>query len=150
MKKYLWIVIVLVVINIVIYLLIPSLNKTKPLEYKTTTLTLSGEVFTTQIADTGVLRERGLSYRNALSQNEAMLFVFEEPGKYLFWMKDMNFSIDIIWLDSSKHMIYVEKNLSPNTYPKAFGPDEQSQYVIEVSAGTFDRLRLHVGDQILF
>src|SRR5579872_3076587 len=119
-------------------------------EYKTTTLTMgkgaSVEVFNAEIADTPALQELGLSYRPSIGKNDAMLFVFPVSTPNLqFWMNGMNFPLDIIWLDSDKKIVFMEKNLSPATYPNAFGPAGDSQYVIEVAAGTADRLGLALG-----
>src|SRR3989338_5701660 len=50
------------------------------------------------VADTPESRERGLSGRDGLASDEGMLFVFQNDGYHTFWMKDMLFSIDIIWL----------------------------------------------------
>jgi len=49
-----------------------------------------------------------------------MLFVFEEPKIRSFWMKDMSFPIDIIWVDEGLEIVGIEKRISPNTYPKTF------------------------------
>ncbi len=119
-------------------------------QYKTIVLTMGGESFSTEIADTPAKQQLGLSYRDSITSNNAMLFVFPVAGNYQFWMKDMNFPIDIMWLDSGKKIIYIEKNLSPATYPQSFGPAVASQYVIEVANGTADRLRLSLGDNVLW
>ena len=59
-----------------------------------------------EISDTKAKREQGLSGKEGLAENEGMLFVFEKEGYYGFWMKDMNFPIDIAWLDKNKKIIY--------------------------------------------
>jgi uncharacterized membrane protein (UPF0127 family) len=86
------------------------------------------------IADTPALRELGLSSRDSLPEESGMLFVFEQPDTYNFWMKDMKFPIDIIWLDDSFKVLHVEKEVSPETYPKTFGPQAKSSFVLEVNA----------------
>ncbi len=105
-------------------------------------MTMGGEPFTTEVADTPALQQLGLSYRKSIGPNNAMLFVFGMPGDYKFWMKDMNFPLDIIWLSSDKKIIYIKKDLSPQTYPQSFGPATSTQYVIEVAQGTVERLKL--------
>lgn len=146
MKKYIYLLIsVAILISIVVFL-----SKNIAPEYKISQIVLGGETFNTQVADTPTLKEIGLSYRKSIAQNEAMLFVFQKPGQYKFWMKDMNFPIDIIWLSSDKKIVYVKKNLSPNTYPQVFGPTINSQYVIEVTSDTVDRLDLSLGQTIYF
>ena len=80
-------------------------------------------------------RMRGLSNREYLSYNEAMLFVFPDVGMHGIWMKDMRFPIDIIWLDEQQMVITIESNVSPDSYPKVFNPVTPAKYVVEVNAG---------------
>ncbi len=87
------------------------------------------------IADTDDKRVRGLSGRAELQPNEGMLFVFDEPGMHGFWMKDMNFPIDIMWIDEEFMIIGITENIATTTYPTLFYPPEPVKYVIEVSAG---------------
>ena len=91
---------------------------------------------------------RGLSGRVSLGENEGMLFVFPAPGRHYFWMQDMRFPIDIIWVGEDKHVIFVEKNASPASFPNSFGPNADSKYVLEVNAGFADLHYLKVGDEV--
>ena len=163
MKKVFWVLVVVLVVLVAMVFLphksvvvstTVSQQTDEPLpanDYKTTALVMAGETFNAQIADTPELQELGLSYRTSLGSQDAMLFVFAEPrANNLFWMKGMNFPLDIIWLDSNKTVIYIEPDLSPATYPQGFGPSTPSQYVIEVNAGTVSRLGLKVGDTFAF
>jgi uncharacterized membrane protein (UPF0127 family) len=95
-------------------------------------------------------QEKGLGNRECLGTNQAMLFNFDKPGYYLFWMKDMKFNLDIIWLSPDKSVNHIEKNLSPSSYPKTFGSDSLSTYVLEVNAGTADRLKIKTGSHLVF
>lgn len=118
--------------------------------YQMTTVTMGGRSFKTEIADTAYLQEKGLSSRVSIAKDYAMMFVFSSPGNNKFWMKDMNFPIDIIWLDADKKIIFIEKNLQPTSYPHTFGPDNNSLYVIEVASGTADMLGLTVNQSVTF
>lgn len=100
------------------------------------------------ISDTPELRERGLSGREKLAANEGMLFVFEEPRPYGFWMKDMRFSIDIIWFDQNRKIIDVWESAHPSSYPKVFTPRAPAQFVLEVPAGFFANHNLKIGNTI--
>ena len=111
---------------------------------------LGGKTFSVEVADTNLLRERGLSGHKPLGEYEGMLFIFQKPDRYGFWMKDMLFSLDILWLDENYKIIHIEKNLSPKTYPKVFYPEAESQYVLEISAGSCSMLGIKVGDSLVF
>lgn len=108
-----------------------------------------------EVADTDAKRTQGLSGKVGLGENEGMLFVFEKEGNYGFWMKDMNFPIDIAWLDKDKKIIYVEKNVSPETYPKVFYAIKDdvailSLFVLETSAGFLAKNNIKIGDFVAF
>ncbi len=103
-----------------------------------------------EIADTDALREQGLSGRTSLDEKEAMLFVFETVEAQIFWMKDMKFALDIIFLDENLKIIAIEKNLAPETYPKTFGWGLRTKYVLEINANQADFYKLAIGDQAAF
>lgn len=93
-------------------------------------------------------RQHGLSNREYLPRHEGMLFIFNEPGEHCFWMKDMKFSIDIIWLDQDKKVVDIKENVAPDTYPNSFCPTSLSKYVVEVNAGVTRQAGLGVGSAI--
>lgn len=116
--------------------------------YNTKKVVLGGTEYTLEVAYTEALRERGLSYRTTLAPQTGMIFVFDTPGVLKFWMKDMNFPIDIIWLDARGEVVHIEHSLSPSTYPESFGPETMTRYVIEINAGEASSLGLKEGDYI--
>lgn len=89
---------------------------------------------------------RGLSGTKELADGHAMLFVFPFKNNWKIWMKDMNYPIDIVWLDENRNILYLVKNAQPSSYPKKFGPDKHSHYVIELPSGTIDKTGITVGD----
>jgi len=105
-------------------------------------------LFQFEIADTKQKRERGLGGRTELSQNYGMLFIFPTKGNYGFWMKDMQVSIDIVWLSDKGMILGIEKDISPNTYPNVFYPPEDVLYVLETRANETTRLGWSVGASI--
>jgi len=110
--------------------------------------TINGTTFHVEVADTDALREQGLSGRESLDESEGMLFVFDKQARHLFWMKDMNFSIDILWLDEGYRIVDMDQNISPKTYPKTFQSDVPVRYVLEVSSGWAERNRIQIGDTV--
>ncbi len=108
---------------------------------------LGGEEFQVEVANTIVSRVRGLSGHAPLGYNEGMLFLFGEPGNYGFWMKNMNFPIDIIWIEGDK-ITTIAPNVQLDTYPSSFYPDLPSDKVLEVNAGTSQDLGVKVGDEV--
>lgn len=110
------------------------------------TLTLDGASVHVALARTPAQLERGLGGRETLAPDEGMLFIFQQDGKYAFWMKGMNFSIDIIWLASDGRVVYIVPDLSPGTYPRSFAPPEPARFVLEVPAGWGAAHNVQIGD----
>jgi uncharacterized membrane protein (UPF0127 family) len=111
-------------------------------------LRLDGQDIFVSIADTQALREKGLGGRASLSPNEGMLFLFPTQGKYAFWMKDMRFAIDILWLANDGTIIYIKDNVSPHTYPATFVPSSPARYVLELPAGYAAAHDVKVGEKM--
>ncbi len=101
-----------------------------------------------EVVDSAEERIKGLSGKESLEPNQGMFFIFDEPDYHSIWMKDMNFSIDIIWINDQDEIVYIEQNVSPETYPKSFVPKQKALYVLEVNAGFVKKSGIQVGDQI--
>jgi uncharacterized membrane protein (UPF0127 family) len=101
------------------------------------------------VADTDTTREQGLSGTTSLPGNSGKLFVFQTPGTYGFWMKDMNYSLDFIWLDSSMRVAGITSDVTANTYPQIFYPPQTIEYVLEVNAGFSALHTIHTGEQFI-
>jgi uncharacterized protein len=114
--------------------------------YKRAKVQVNDSVFSALVSDTLELRARGLSGRLGLDEDEAMLFVFDKPEAAGFWMKDMLFSIDIVWIDENYRIISIASDVSPKTFPNTFFPKSAAKYVLEFSAGTTKRLGIKEGD----
>lgn len=114
------------------------------------TVRLGDGVFRTRIADTSEKREKGLSGTPGIAANEALLFIYQHDDKWSIWMKDMNYAIDIVWLDKAKEVVYIVKNAQPESYPEAFAPTQDARYVVELAAGTVDAKSISVGDKAMF
>jgi len=111
---------------------------------------LGGEIFIVDTARTEYTQKKGLSNKNSLPEDGGMLFIFPSENRHGIWMKDMNFPIDILWIDSNMKIVHIEKSVSPNTYPKIFSPTTPSLHVLEISAGKSDLLNLKTGDSVIF
>ncbi len=91
---------------------------------------------------------RGLSGTASLPSYQAMLFDFSAISKWGIWMKDMNYPIDIIWLDNNKKIAHLVENAQPSSYPEIFRPDTGTRYVIEVASGTIEKTGINKGDLV--
>ncbi len=117
------------------------------------TIIIGNEVLKVEVADSEAEREQGLSGKKGLGEDEGMLFIFEREGNYSFWMKDMNFPIDIAWISKDKTIVHIEANVSPTSFPRVFAPPKTSTpalYVLETTAGFFEAKKIKIGDQVQF
>ena len=73
--------------------------------YPQVNITVNDQILIADISATHEQRTKGLSVKDALAENEAMLFVFDVEAEHRFWMKDMKFPIDIIWISSDKIVV---------------------------------------------
>src|SRR3990167_8151062 len=86
------------------------------------TINIDNIYFQVEVADTETLREQGLGGRRSLPAGRGMLFIFDQPGSWGIWMKDMRFSLDIMWAREDGTIITVVPNVTPDTYPLVLRP----------------------------
>ena len=111
---------------------------------------IAGQMVKVDLALTPETQEQGLSGRKSLASDAGMLFVFPKLSINYFWMKDMNFPIDMIWIGEDLKVIYIKKDAQPSSYPDSFGPGVDNRYVLEVLAGFSEKNNLKVGDRVEF
>lgn len=102
-------------------------------------------VVVAEVVDTIQSRELGLSWRRGMKDDHGMLFIFPFPGKYGFWMKDMRFPIDMIWINKQGVVVHIVENASPEDFPKQYvnGPD--ALYVLELNANKAREYGIYLG-----
>lgn len=121
---------------------------TRVIDGEKVVLNINNAPVTAEIARSAGARSRGLSGRASLNPNQGMLFVFPSDTRPGFWMKEMNFTIDIVWIDSHGTVVGIISHLKPDSYPQKFYPSQPIRYVLELPAGLADQLQLKTGDII--
>jgi uncharacterized membrane protein (UPF0127 family) len=123
------------------------------IDYLKAKVSIDGLQLSAEIPTTRELMAKGLAVKNELRDNESMLFVYEEPSRHSFWMKDMRFPIDIMWISSNGRVVHIEENLEPcplaPTCP-SYAPNADSQYVLETVSGFAQRHNIGLGTYIKF
>jgi uncharacterized membrane protein (UPF0127 family) len=105
-----------------------------------------------EVAKTEAAKTKGLSGRLALDKDKGMLFVFSKPDFYRFWMPEMRFPIDIIWINDQK-VVGITPDVSHNfdpLKPDIYSPARPAQYVLEVNASFSAEKNIQVGDAVVF
>jgi len=122
-------------------------------DFGTKLLLPDGSIIKTELADTLEAREKGLSGRNSLDSDASMLFVFDSEGYYDFWMPDMNFALDMIWMNQNYEIVDITKDAEPmpgtplEELPK-YKSSAPAQFVLEVNSGFSNEHGLKVGDKL--
>lgn len=144
--KILILILILVILSLALFLISGFINKiNKP------NVIVNNVVFKTEIAKTQAQKERGLAKYNNIDNNFTMIFPFEKIGIYTFWMKDMRFSIDIIYIRNNK-IVQIFKNVpSPHSSREnlpLYKPSVASDTVMEINAGLSNKYNFKNGDKV--
>jgi uncharacterized protein len=113
---------------------------------------LKGKHFELEIVADSASRERGLMFRDSMPADHGMLFVFDRPDVQTFWMKNTHIPLDILYFDQNYKLVSMSERTPPchsmsndcPMYPSS-GP---AQYVLELNAGTAERLGVKEGDEL--
>jgi uncharacterized membrane protein (UPF0127 family) len=119
--------------------------------FHTPTAVIKNQTFSLEIAKTEAEREKGLSGRDSLPLNSGMLFIFDKPDYYGFWMKDMKFPIDIIFIHDKQVITVYQKVLPPAknaTSLQIVKPSEPADMVLEMNAGLANQYHIQTGDSV--
>ena len=122
---------------------------------ESTQVTVKDLVIKVKIADEPKEQQTGLADNSSLALDEGMMFVFDQSKRNTFWMKDMKFAIDIIWIDDQKKIVDIAPNVppEPNKDEKKltrYKPKSDAKYVLEINAGLSALHNLQIGDQVAF
>lgn len=139
--SYAWLWVALAVVGIVVTIVVVVISMAQP----RLTLHVGDGVFTARVAKTDSQRAKGLSGVNNLPKHQAMLFIFPKSEPHGIWMKDMRIPIDVVWLDESKKVIHIVRDMDPTSYPTIYRPQAPARYVVELPAGTVKERAIRLG-----
>ncbi|WP_411031304.1 DUF192 domain-containing protein [Spongiimicrobium sp. 3-5] len=102
-----------------------------------------------EIAETDYETQTGLMYRNAMAENQGMLFIFPDVEMHSFYMKNTEIALDLIFLDENLHIASFQENAKPLD-ETGLSSKVPVQYVLEINAGLAEKWSLEVGDRVEF
>ena len=132
-----------------LFLLVGSASAT-PVNAATPAVELHGQRFSVEFATDDASREHGLMMRTTLARDHGMLFVFSYQAPQAFWMKNTLIPLDILYFDTDRRLVSTQLNVPPckadpcPVYPS----NAPARYVLELSAGTVNRIGVKVGDEL--
>lgn len=101
-----------------------------------------------EVAVTAEQKSQGLADRENLAEREGMMFVFDQPGQYGFWMKGMRFDLDFVWIRQGK-VVEVSESVSVEDQARVYQAKEPIDSMIEVNAGWVKKNGVKVGDEVV-
>lgn len=115
------------------------------------TVVVDGHPVQVEVVRTPEARARGLSGRPSLARGRGMLFLFDHADRHAFWMPDMHFDIDIVWIRDGRIVDITHRVPHEVEGPlPLYRPREPAKVVLEVAAGTAEELGWEIGDPVVF
>jgi len=137
-----------VIVGIAFFMMLPSQVEHESVEFLRDTIMIDDIELTVQLADTEHRRADGLMFQEELPYDEGMLFIFDNSEKRTFWMSNMLFSLDIIWIDSQRNVVHIDNSVPPcdttetKACPRYDSGGKEVKYVLEVTAGFVDKFNI--------
>jgi len=148
MKKYKFKIVIF--IGVVSLLYVAYYNTPR---FDQSTVDINGHVFKIEAVYSSTDIMRGLSGRETMADDQAMLFIFPDKQLRTFWMKDMNFNIDLLWIENNEIVAFENNMLAPveniplNELLRYTSPQPVDK-VLEIKAGLINSLNIKIGDTI--
>jgi len=119
------------------------------LDGETRAMAVGDERFVVELATTPASRQRGLMGRPQLAADRGMLFLYDEPAPRTFWMKNVRFGLDILYLDADWRILHLV-TAPPCVMPPCpeYPSSQPARYVLELPAGSGERLGLAPGQRL--
>lgn len=132
------------------WLLILTLSVILPAQAQTIQATLAGQPYQLELVADPDSRRQGLMGRTSLAAGEGMLFDFPVSTRPAIWMRNMQISLDLLFVDENAQLVQVFTEVPPCTASPCaiYQADQALRFVIEVAPGTVETLGLEVGDQL--
>lgn len=123
-------------------LLEESTNKTKYFP-----ISIEGVELQAELALTEKQRAKGLMYRDELPKDHGMLFLFDTPNRYGFWMRSVEIPLDLGFFDSDGYLLEVRK-LFPHDEGLVYSAGNRVLIAVEVNRGWYEANGIDIGAQI--
>ena len=113
-----------------------------------------GQEIRAEVEITPIDMQKGMMFRDSLPRGRGMLFVHEKAGLYPYWMYQVKIPLDMLWMDTSHHIVEISTDTPPCKTKASqcpnYGGHQQAQFVLELGGGEAKRLGLHLGDTLDF
>ncbi len=149
--RFVRVVCAIILLLAVAYIIVSARNVKEKPAAEGKTLAIGETVVYITVADTEQERSQGLSGKRSLRADEGMLFIFDKAGVYPFWMKDMQFDLDFVYINNNSVVDLIEAVPAPknnNGNVEIINASVPFEWVLEVPAGWVMKNRIKVGDKV--
>ena len=136
--------VILIVVGSFIFFILPMMTNSK------VNLWIGDGIFKANVALDEKTREKGWNDKTSIESAEALIMVYPNEDKIAVSVKDMKVAVDIIWLDSNKKIVYLAKDISPDSPQMEITSDKSAKYVIELASGMIDSKSINIGSTAVF
>lgn len=112
------------------------------------TLTIDGKRLNAEIASTPEQMAQGLMFRKHLPEDAGMLFVFPQPQRASFWMKNTRIPLSIAYLNEEMQILEIY-NMEPYDERSTISKSTRVAYALEVNQGWFERHGIGPGASVI-
>lgn len=117
---------------------------------KSPTAKINNRTFKLFVAKTDKDKQVGLSKYKSIKEEQGMIFSFGKDDYYRFWMKEMKFPIDLIYINDGK-IVTIYKNVpipKDKSNPQIYNSNKPADTVLEISAGLSQKYNFKEGDSV--
>lgn len=110
-----------------------------------------GGVIGVEVVSNDAARARGLMFRESLSSDRGMIFLFPDDQIHGFWMKNTLIPLDLIWIAADGTVAHVESGVPPcpGEPCPTYAPEVKSRHVLELAAGGAERYGIREGTKLV-
>lgn len=135
---------VLVIVGSFIAFILPMITNSK------VNLWIGDGIFKASVALDEKGREKGWNDKANVESAEALIMVYPNEDKVTVSVKDMKVTVDLVWLDSNKKIVYLAKDISPDSPQMEIASEKSAKYVIELAGGMIDSKSINIGSTAVF
>jgi uncharacterized membrane protein (UPF0127 family) len=143
-----------IVLGAVGLVFVPPGIKNAPTGFPKGTIRINHDIINVEVANTSAEKERWLMFRNdRMPLDSAMILVYDKPDLYSIWLLNIQYNLDLIWLDENGYVVYMVKDVPPckSTFDIAdctYKNTEPAKYVIAATSGFIDKHRIDKNSRV--
>jgi uncharacterized membrane protein (UPF0127 family) len=109
-------------------------------------LSINGHTLRAEVASSDAERRRGLMFRQALAEDQGMIFIYPRQGAYSMWMKNTPIALSVAFIDAAGKILNIADMMPLSE--QAHGAAGEALYALEMRQGWFKRNGIRAGHKV--